>query len=577
MKKFIKEKGKKFLMVLVTFISIFAFTGCNDDEEKDGAGYSFTYTLHGNPQNLDPQLATDKSSLMIIKNMFSGLMTIDNEGKITGNVALSYNVLDNGLKYSFILRDDCYWHSADGTESVVTAHDFVYAFKRIYNPVTQSPYKEKFSFIKNAEAIINGEMDYSQLGVYAINNTELVFEFDRPCTEFLYLLTTAPAMPCNKQFFEGTKARYGLDDESVISNGAFYMTQWSYDPYGNDNLIYMKRNYSNTEYDRIYPYMITFIIERNKENVLKNFDSAYSDCMVSESKIQKSSIGNYQTQKFKTGSVGIVFNESCKMDDSVKKAMASTLNREIFENMVTDNFSVAYGIVPESISFSGASYQNKNISDYKETLEALIALNPEHISSYSLIVEEGTPFYELYAEGKEKAEELPDEECDREMYAKKRLKEAGYERYEISNYAKQGFESRHNSSYWTGIPYLGVGLGASSLFTNARYHNESDLNAYLAAVQAGEDIRKDMERLVVSEQMEEFMMLGLRMMRGVSRSEFQKRFGCAMETVYGQALKKLERNGLIVLDGDRVALTETGIDVSNQVFVEFVPEDFVRR
>ena len=222
---------------------------------------------------------------------------------------------------------------------------------------------------------------------------------------------------------------------------------------------------------------------------------------------------------------------------------------------------------------------NQTFSDYKETLEALIALNPEHISSYSLIVEEGTPFYELYAEGKEKAEELPDEECDREMYAytKKRLKEAGYERYEISNYAKPGFESRHNSSYWTGIPYLGVGLGASSLFTNARYHNESDLNAYLAAVQAGEDIRKDMERLVVSEQMEEFMMLGLRMMRGVSRSEFQKRFGCAMETVYGQALKKLERNGLIILDGDRVALTETGIDVSNQVFIEFIPEDFVRR
>lgn len=390
MKKFIKEKGKKFLMVLVTFISIFAFTGCNDDEEKDGAGYSFTYTLHGNPQNLDPQLATDKSSLMIIKNMFSGLMTIDNEGKITGNVALSYNVLDNGLKYSFILRDDCYWYSADGTESVVTAHDFVYAFKRIYNPVTQSPYKEKFSFIKNAEAIINGEMDYSQLGVYAINNTELVFEFDRPCTEFLYLLTTAPAMPCNKQFFEGTKARYGLDDESVISNGAFYMTQWSYDPYGNDNLIYMKRNYSNTEYDRIYPYMITFIIERNKENVLKNFDSAYSDCMVSESKIQKSSIGNYQTQKFKTGSVGIVFNESCKIDDSVKKAMASTLNREIFENMVTDNFSVAYGIVPESISFSGASYQNKNISE-KNIFE------PE--SDYILSVEDIEEFYSMYPDG----------------------------------------------------------------------------------------------------------------------------------------------------------------------------------
>jgi oxygen-independent coproporphyrinogen-3 oxidase len=178
-----------------------------------------------------------------------------------------------------------------------------------------------------------------------------------------------------------------------------------------------------------------------------------------------------------------------------------------------------------------------------------------------------------------KEDELPDEETDRAMYVytKERLAQDGFERYEISNYAKPGYESRHNSSYWIGTEYLGVGLGASSLFTNARYHNESDLNTYLAAVQAGEDIRKDMERLVVSEQMEEFMMLGLRMMCGVSRAEFQRRFGCAMETVYGQALKKLERNGLIVLEGDRVALTETGIDVSNQVFLEFIPEDFVRR
>lgn len=221
----------------------------------------------------------------------------------------------------------------------------------------------------------------------------------------------------------------------------------------------------------------------------------------------------------------------------------------------------------------------QTLSEYKETLDALIALNPEHISSYSLIVEEKTPFYERYSEGKEFESDLPDEDTDREMYAytKKRLKEAGYERYEISNYAKPGYESRHNSSYWTGIPYIGAGLGASSLFTNARYHNEMNLETYLAAVQAGEDIRRDMERLVASEMMEEFMMLGLRMMKGISRAEFQKRFGCALETVYGQALKKLERNGLITISGDVVALTETGIDVSNQVFIEFIPEDFVRR
>lgn len=216
---------------------------------------------------------------------------------------------------------------------------------------------------------------------------------------------------------------------------------------------------------------------------------------------------------------------------------------------------------------------------YKENVEAILSLKPEHISSYSLIVEEGTPFSELYAEGMSKEDELPDEETDRAMYAytKERLKEAGYERYEISNYAKPGFESRHNSSYWTGVEYLGVGLGASSLFTNARYHNETDLNIYMEEVESGRDVRREIERLVLEEQMEEFMILGLRCMCGVSREEFFKRFGKPIETVYGSALQKLKNRKLITIEGDRVALTEPGIDVSNQVFVEFVPEDFVRR
>ena len=214
----------------------------------------------------------------------------------------------------------------------------------------------------------------------------------------------------------------------------------------------------------------------------------------------------------------------------------------------------------------------QSFADYKENVEAILSLNPEHISSYSLIVEDGTPFYELYAEGAPKESDLPEEETDRAMYAytKERLVQAGYERYEISNYAKPGFESRHNSSYWIGTEYLGVGLGASSLFTNARYHNETDLTVYMDAVEAGQDVRLEVEHLVQEELMEEFMILGLRMMRGVSCTQFQRRFGKPIETVYGSALKKLEKQGLLHLDGDRIALTEVGIDVSNQVFVEFV-------
>ncbi|MBR6644038.1 MAG: oxygen-independent coproporphyrinogen III oxidase [Lachnospiraceae bacterium] len=216
----------------------------------------------------------------------------------------------------------------------------------------------------------------------------------------------------------------------------------------------------------------------------------------------------------------------------------------------------------------------QTLEAYKENVEAILSLKPEHISSYSLIVEEGTPFYGQYAEGAPREGDLPEEETDRAMYGytKERLAAAGYARYEISNYAKPGCESRHNSSYWTGIDYIGVGLGASSLFTNARYHNETDLNKYMEEAEAGQDIRREMEHLVPEEQMEEFMILGLRMMCGVSRAEFQNRFGRQIETVYGSALTKLEKQGLLLREGDRIALTERGIDVSNLVFVEFVPE-----
>lgn len=221
----------------------------------------------------------------------------------------------------------------------------------------------------------------------------------------------------------------------------------------------------------------------------------------------------------------------------------------------------------------------QSLAGYKENLEAILSLQPEHISSYSLIIEEDTPFYELYAEGMEKETELPEEETDRAMYAytKARLQEAGYERYEISNYAKPGYESRHNSSYWTGREYIGAGLGASSLFTNARYHNETDLLTYIKEAEAGKDIRREVERLTEAELMEEFMILGLRRMCGVSRREFLKRFGKPLETVYGPALQKLKRQELITVEDDTISLTELGIDVSNQVFVEFVPEEFVRR
>jgi len=222
---------------------------------------------------------------------------------------------------------------------------------------------------------------------------------------------------------------------------------------------------------------------------------------------------------------------------------------------------------------------NQTEETLTESIRFLLAQQPEHISVYSLQIEDGTEFAKKYGEaGPEKAQ-LPDEDADREMYelTGKLLEEAGYTRYEISNYAKEGFESRHNSSYWKGTEYLGLGLGASSLMSNARFHNTTEMEEYLAGASDPFAIREDMERLVQKELMEEFMFLGLRMCRGIEKAEFKRRFKCEIETIYGDVMKRLVSQGVLAEAEGRVFLTSRGIDVSNVVLAEFLLEEFVRR
>lgn len=219
----------------------------------------------------------------------------------------------------------------------------------------------------------------------------------------------------------------------------------------------------------------------------------------------------------------------------------------------------------------------QSVEDYKDSLQKVIMLKPEHISAYSLILEEGTPFYESYVNHPEL---LPDEETDRKMYhlTKELLKAAGYERYEISNYAKPGFESKHNSGYWKRVPYLGTGMGASSFIGKKRWKNGTNLKEYL------QNWKKRDENTVCKEQFEEFyallpedemaeyLYLGLRMSRGVSIKGFGECFGKQLFDVYGEEIVKLKNEGLLVAneEADRLYLTDFGMDVSNYVFERFL-------
>jgi oxygen-independent coproporphyrinogen-3 oxidase len=238
----------------------------------------------------------------------------------------------------------------------------------------------------------------------------------------------------------------------------------------------------------------------------------------------------------------------------------------------------------------------QTVTSWEQTLRRIAELEPEHISAYSLIIEEGTGFYERYKPGAPDEKELPDEETDRQIYyrTKEVLESYGYERYEISNYAKSNRECRHNDSYWVGTEYLGLGLGAASLMNGTRFSNVDDMKQYLRLINNDRmngkrarsndsdnqkisamdedvlEIRRDRKQLTREEQMEEFMFLGLRRCKGISKETFFRRFGSYIEVVYGKVLMQLEQKNLIVIGGDQIRLTDYGIDVSNTVLSEFL-------
>lgn len=211
----------------------------------------------------------------------------------------------------------------------------------------------------------------------------------------------------------------------------------------------------------------------------------------------------------------------------------------------------------------------QTLEQFEDTLKTVASYNLEHLSAYALIIEEGTRFGNLYDEGKMKE---VDEALDRQMYhlAQSFLREQGYTQYEISNWAKPGYECQHNIVYWRRAPYLGLGLGAHALFENIRYYNEEDLEAYLKAHGDLKTLRHIEEVVTKESAMSEYMFLGLRLLEGVSYKAFNEVFGQDLEAVYGDQIKKWIKQGVLVKHKDYIRLTEYGLDVCNEVFVSFL-------
>ena len=349
------------------------FTGCSapfQHGDGDGSGYLFTAYLSENPKNLDPQSATDAASKTVITNLFEGLLEQDASGALQCAGAASYTVSEDQCTYTFILRDQAYWYydenqndAIDSGETFpVTAYDYVFAFQRIFNPETQSPYRELFSCLQNADAIINGSMSYTSIGVTASSDKQLTFQLAYPSGTFLTSLTSTAAMPCSESFFERTKGRYGLDEQSVISNGAFYLRTWFYDPYGPDNLIYMRCNAANSAGRKVSPSNLTFRLPSKKADPADLFakedvdfyeTAQYPDAYVSNS--------SYTVSAKPVVTLGLIFNPESKVfqNASIRSGLSLCIPRNTIGADSNGDVSGAAGLIPPAVTVGGTAFREQ--------------------------------------------------------------------------------------------------------------------------------------------------------------------------------------------------------------------------
>lgn len=252
--------------------------------------------------------------------------------------------------------------------------------------------------------------------------------------------------------------------------------------------------------------------------------------------------------------------------NSLLKDMGRIHTYEIFK----DNFFLAREIGFDNINIDLMfALPNQSLEEWKNTLLEIIKLNPEHISAYSLILEEGTCFYKLYDENKLN---LPNEETETKMYesTKRILSENAYNQYEISNYSKHNKECFHNKAYWKCEEYLGVGVSSSSFINNTRFKNIDDIEEYIKGVNGGKCVKEEIHVNSLKDNIEEFLFMGLRMINGINISEFEERFNRNIYDVYGEIIKKHINNGLLADNKGNIYLTFKGIQISNYVMSDFI-------
>lgn len=367
-----KKRLTACITALLLCIGCLTMTSCKED---DGKGYVFGYDISSNPGSLDPQYASDKESYLIIGCIFEGLYRTAGDGSVEKAMAESCTVSDDGLTYTFTLKQNRYWTDVNGYNKQVTADDFVFGFQRLFMPETRAPKASEYFCIKNAQKINSGEItDVSQLGVKADGKFGLIIELEYTEPSFEMMLSMPAAMPCNKDYFAAAQGKYGLDAERTPSNGPFYVKTWYYDAWSkNNNNMVLRYCDKYDEHDEVTPLGLNFFVE---DNHMTDFSDGTSQSIVLSGSTAKNYLGSdYVYDEYSTAVYGIMMNTKKSIFKSDKLRYALLFASDKSTLSLPFGYSAADGIVAPSVKNS--------LGGYRDTAGNRTAVKPDEIKAYS--------------------------------------------------------------------------------------------------------------------------------------------------------------------------------------------------
>lgn len=361
----------KRLMAFMLCLFMLFCTSCSLFDE-DGSGHTFKMSLLNDPKNLDPQIAIDYESISVSENLFARLIRSNSDGSLTPWAAEDYEISSDGLKYTFYLNENFKWKAAGDYSSPVTAHDFVFAFRRLFDPMTESDYAKEYYCIKNGRNANIGNAPATDIGVYASDDYTLVFELEYKNELFLELLSRLPASPCNEEFFESCRGKYGLEADCIASNGPFYVRYWLHEQYGKDNYVRLTRNSDYSSVSKVYPSGVTYLITANNDVKLRYFTSETTDVLLLNGFDELNSDDFYPCLEEYTASFGLIFNEQNEIlaKKDVREVFSMAINREELYSDMTVGLAETYSLYPEGVSIvgSGLKFDNPSVFNHNKSM-----------------------------------------------------------------------------------------------------------------------------------------------------------------------------------------------------------------